>query len=245
MKPATKKVKCLVVDDEPLAIKLISSHIQQIDTLEIVATCKNAIQALDILRKEQIELIFLDIHMPQVTGLEFLRTLINPPKVILTTAYREFALEGYEFNVVDYLLKPISFERFLKSVNKFFERVEKTFVPSSSDFSPTDEEFIYIRDNKKVLKIYLKNILFIEAYGEYMKIHTPEKIYLSRETMHDLEERLSGRHFLRIHKSYIVSIPRIIAFSSFSVQVLNQELPLGRSYKDTVLETLNYIGKKD
>jgi len=239
METTKRKVRCLIVDDEPLAIKLITSHIQQIDNLEIVASCKNALLAIAILRDQQIDLMFLDIHMPQISGLDFLRTLTHPPKVILTTAYREYALEGFELDVFDYLLKPISFERFLKSVNKYFERMEKpiAFQPSSPLFS--DENFILIKDNKTIFKILLQDILFIEAFGEYMKINTAEKVHLSRETMHELEEKLPPAHFLRVHKSFLVNIKKITAFSAISVHLQNKELPVGRSYKDRVWEVLN------
>jgi DNA-binding LytR/AlgR family response regulator len=232
------KVRCLIVDDEPLAIKLISSHIQQIDTMEIVASCKNALQALEILRNEQIDLMFLDIHMPQISGLDFLRTLTHPPKVILTTAYREYALEGFELDVVDYLLKPIAFERFLKSVNKYFERIEKPVLFHRSTSPFPEENFILIKDNKTIFKIFLKDILYIEAYGEYMKIHTPEKVHISRETMHDLEGRLPHSHFLRVHKSFIVPVQKITAFSTYSVYIQKLEIPIGRSYKDAVSKVL-------
>ena len=238
MDTAKRKVRCLIVDDEPLAVKLISSHIQQIETMEIVATCKNALQALEILRNEQVDLMFLDIHMPQISGLDFLRTLTHPPKVILTTAYREYALEGFELDVVDYLLKPISFERFLKSVNKYFERMESpvSFHRSSDPFP--EENFILVKDNKTIFKIFLKDILYIEAFGEYMKIHTPEKVYLSRETMHQLEEKLPHMHFLRVHKSFIVPIQKITAFSAYSVYIQKLEIPIGRSFKDSVSKVL-------
>jgi DNA-binding LytR/AlgR family response regulator len=238
MDTTKKKIRCLVVDDEPLAIKLISSHIQQIEALEIMGSCKNALQALEILRKEQIDLMFLDIHMPQISGIDFLRTLTHPPKVILTTAYREYALDGFELDVVDYLLKPISFERFLKSVNKYFERMEKPVLFNSGTRPLPNEDFILIKDNKTIFKILLKDILYIEAFGEYMKIHTSDKIHLSRETMHEMVKKLPPAHFLRVHKSYIVPVRKITAFSAFSVHIQNQEIPIGRSYKDAVREVL-------
>ncbi|MCX6244267.1 MAG: LytTR family DNA-binding domain-containing protein [Bacteroidetes bacterium] len=238
MDTTKSKIRCLVVDDEPLAVKLISSHIQQIDAMEIVASCKNALQALDILRKEPVDLMFLDIHMPQISGLDFLRSLTHPPKVILTTAYREYALEGFELDVVDYLLKPISFERFLKSVNKYFERMERPLLFHAEARPFPEDDFIMIRDNKTHFKILLKDILYIEAFGEYMKIHTSGKVHLSRETMHEMEEKLPHAHFLRIHKSFLVPVQKITAFTAFSVYIQEQEIPVGRSYKDTVSKVL-------
>lgn len=238
MDTTKNKIFCLIVDDEPLAVKLISSHIQQIGTMEIVASCKNALQALEILRNEQVDLMFLDIRMPQINGLDFLRTLNHPPKVILTTAYREYALEGFELDVVDYLLKPITFERFIKSVNKYFERIEKPLLLHTTAMPVPAESFILVRDNKTNFKIFLNDILYIEAFGEYMKIHTPEKVHLSRETMHELEEKLPRMHFLRVHKSFIVPVQKITAFSTYSVYIQKLEIPVGRSYKDTVSKVL-------
>jgi len=206
-----------------------------------VASCKNALQALETLRNEQIDLMFLDIHMPQVSGLDFLRTLTHPPRVILTTAYREYALEGFELDVVDYLLKPISFERFLKSVNKYFERMEKPAFIHSNNLPLPEDNFILIKDNKTIYKIFVRDILFVEAFGEYMKIHTPEKVHLSRETMHELEKKLPHSHFLRVHKSFIVPVRKITAFSAFSVQIQSHEIPIGRSYKDAVREVLQVL----
>ncbi len=241
MDNAGRKTRCLVVDDEPLAIKLITNHIQQVEALEIVASCKNALQALEILRKEQVDLVFLDIRMPQISGLEFLRTLTHPPKVILTTAYREYALDGFELDVIDYLLKPISFERFLKSVNKYYERIETNAPHSLKGTTFSEGAHILVRDNKTNFRVLLNDILFIEAFGEYMKIHTFEKVHLSRESMHDLESRLPPGDFIRVHKSYIVPFRKITAYSTLSVFIGKQEIPIGRSYKNAVSEMLKGI----
>jgi len=233
--------RCIIVDDEPLAIKLIKSHVSKFDFIEVVAECKNAIQAIDILRKESVDLMFLDINMPKITGLEFLKSLPHPPYVIITTAYREHALEGFDLDVVDYLLKPISFERFIKAINKYCERQEKkTKIDTQEQSVISTKKFIYVQDGKTIHKIFLKNILYIEGYGEYVKIHTDQKTYLSRETMQEYEARLQNEHFIRTHKSFIVSISRISAFTLSTVIINGIEIPIGRTYKDSVMSFLNY-----
>jgi len=243
MEPQIPKIRCLIVDDEPLAIKLVKTHVEKISSLELVATCKNALQAMDLLRRQNVDLMFLDIEMPEITGLEFLKTISHPPKVIFTTAYRQYAAEGFDLDVIDYLLKPISFERFIRAINRYFERVEKeTRGTLPAGVIPHEERFIYIYDNKKTFKIYLRDILFIEGAGEYVKVHTTEKIFLSREPMHEMESKLPKGQFIRIHKSFIVSVSRITAFSAASIHIRNLELPIGRSYKDAVYKALSYRG---
>jgi len=236
--------RCIIVDDEPLAIKLIKSHVSKFDFIDVVAECKNAIQAMDVLRKENIDLMFLDINMPKITGLEFLKSIPHPPYVIITTAYREHAIEGFDLDVVDYLLKPISFERFIKAINKFCERQEKKSIIEAQDhIIPLAKRFIYVQDGKTIFKIFLKDILYFEGYGEYVKIHTDQKTFLSRETMHEYETKLQKDQFVRTHKSYIVSIPRINSFTFSSVIIKGIDIPIGRSYKDIVMEALEFSKK--
>ena len=238
------KTKCLIVDDEPLAIQLIESHAAKIENLEIVAKCSNAMEAFNVIREKRIDLIFMDIQMPQITGIDFLKTLKNPPKVIITTAYRQYALEGYELDVVDFLLKPISFERFLKAVTKFyhFKPDELSLNHNSNGDSNTDSSFIDVRENKKVLRIYLREISFIEGLNEYIGIHTDGKRIVTKCSLTKIENNLPSDRFIRIHKSFIVAIARIHSFSATSLEVDNKELPIGRSYKNLVMKTLNYTG---
>lgn len=233
--------RCIIVDDEPLAIKLIKSHVSKFDFIDVVAECKNAIQAMDILRKENVDLMFLDINMPKITGLEFLKSIPHPPYVIITTAYREHALEGFDLDVVDYLLKPISFERFIKAINKYCERQEKKNSSYNKEQNiQANKKFIYVQDGKTIYKIYLKDVLYLEGYGEYVKIHTSQKTYLSRETMHEYESKLYNDQFIRTHKSFIVSIPQINAFTSTTVIIKGVEIPVGRTFKDSLFSSLNF-----
>ncbi|MBW6536796.1 MAG: LytTR family DNA-binding domain-containing protein [Mariniphaga sp.] len=235
------KTNCLIVDDEPLARELMRSHIQKLDNFEIVAECSDAMKALEALRNHKVDLMFMDIQMPQITGIEFLKTLKHPPQVIITTAYREYALEGFELDVVDYLLKPITFKRFLKSVNKYF-LVSFDSFGSVENYSPANnnvEAFIYVKENKKVLKLHLNDILYIEGLSEYVKIHTPEKRIVTKTSMTSMEEKLQDNDFVRIHKSYIVSLRKIEAFTSSSIEIEGKELPIGRSFKNKVAQVLH------
>lgn len=238
------KTRCLIVDDEPLARELIRGHVEKLENFEIVAECSDAMKALNVLREKTIDLMFMDIQMPQITGIAFLKTLKHPPKVIITTAYREFALEGFELDVVDYLLKPITFERFLKSINKFYQtnQDEVQLVTGSNSERTVEESFIYIKENKKVVKVYLSEIRYIEGLSEYIQLFTDKRKIITKTSMSLMEEKLPKENFLRIHKSFIVSIPKIEAFTTNTIEIQGKELPIGRSYKNAVLSALNFAG---
>jgi len=238
------KTRCLIVDDEPLARELIRAHVEKLENFEIVDQCGDAMKALNVLREKQVDLIFMDIQMPQITGIDFLKTLKHPPKVIITTAYREYALEGFELDVVDYLLKPITFERFLKSVNKYYQitQDEVQVITNSAADRITDESFIYIRENKKVVKIHLSEIRYIEGLSEYVQIFTEKRKIITKTSMVQMEEKLPSDSFLRIHKSFIVSIGKIEAFTANTIEIQGKELPIGRSFKNGVLSALNFAG---
>ncbi len=238
------KTKCLIIDDEPLARDLMRSHISKLENFEIVGECGDAMKAMQVLRDQKVDLMFMDIQMPQITGIEFLKILKNPPKVIITTAYREYAIDSFELDVVDYLLKPITFERFLKSVNKYYQ-VSQEEIPVSapvSDVIQSDEAFIYVKENKRVIKVNLNEILYIEGLSEYVQIYTDRKKIITKTSMTSLEEKLPNDGFLRIHKSFIVSLSRIEAFTAHTIEVPGKELPIGRSYKNTVLDALQLNG---
>lgn len=238
------KTRCLIVDDEPLARELIKSYVAKLENFEIVAECSDAMKALNVLRAKTVDLIFMDIQMPQITGIEFLKTLKHAPKVIVTTAYREYALDGFELDVVDYLLKPITFERFLKSVNKFYQmnQDDVQLVGGQSGEKGTDEMFIYVKENKKVIKIYLSEIKYIEGLSEYVQIYTDKRKVIVKTSLTQMEEKLPSEQFLRIHKSYIISVNKIEAFTANTIEIQNKELPIGRSYKNVVLNLLNFSG---
>jgi DNA-binding LytR/AlgR family response regulator len=224
------KLKCLIVDDEVLAQDVIEKYISTIPTLKLVGKCDNAVEAISFLHNNPVDLLFLDLNMPELSGLEMLKTLTNPPKVILTTAYSEYALESYEYGVVDYLLKPIKLERFIKAVNKVVEQYSE---PTNSEDIPEDLQYhtIFVKEDQVTYQIDLNDILFIEAYGNYLKVHTPEKVYVTRDTMHDMESKLPEKMFMRVHKSFIISFSKIASISGNRVFINNREIPVGEIYK--------------
>ncbi len=200
-------------------------------------------KAMQELHDKKVDIMFIDIQMPQITGIEFLKILKNPPKIIITSAYREYALDSFELDVVDYLLKPITFERFLKAINKFYQLTQKeTDVKVSFSENQKEEPFIYVKEYKRVIKVNLGEILYIEGLSEYVQIYTDRKRFITKTSMTSLEEKLSSDRFLRIHKSFIVSLSRIEVFTTSTIEVPGKELPIGRNYKNSVLNSLNLNG---
>jgi DNA-binding LytR/AlgR family response regulator len=238
----TKKIKCLVVDDEPPAREILKQHIAGVEALELIGTCANAVEAISFLKDNPIDLMFLDIQMPQLMGTNFVRTLKSPPKVIFTTAFRKYALEGFELDAVDYLLKPISFERFLKGINKVlqinFASDQIISVPRENHKEPANS-FLYFRADRKMVKVFFNDILFIEALKDYIKIVTPSKTIITKYVLATLAELLPANEFLRIHKSFIIAITKIESFNADTIQIARHELPIGRLYKYEVSRILN------
>ncbi len=238
------KIRCAIVDDEPLALDVLENYIQKIDKLELVARVDNAVEAFNLLNKTQVDLLFLDIQMPRLTGLELLKNIFRPPKVIFTTAYREYALEGYELDVIDYLLKPISFERFLKAINKVYMLNGQMNPNLSMQGSKLMEEsytdaFIYLKADKKMVKVLLKDILYIESLKDYIRVKTSTKSVTAYQRISYMEEKLPEDRFMRIHRSYIVSKQKVEAYSTTHIELANKEVPIGRNYRSAVLKALN------
>lgn len=223
------KIKCIVVEDEPLAVKVLSDYISQIPFLELQGTFKDAILATEFLRHHQTDLIFLDIHLPKLKGMAFLKTLINPPSVIITTAYHQYAVEGFDLNVTDYLLKPFEFERFLVAVNKMNKaQAEKHQVNEKEEM----RDFIFLNAERKRIKILFSEIIYIESQREYIKIVTTKKEYVSKMSTHEIEDLLPTNLFKRIHRSYIISIYKIESYTSEMVEVNGVSIPIGRDYRN-------------
>jgi len=223
--------KCLLVDDEPLAIEVLEKHIEAVDQLQVVGTCRNAFQAMEFLQKKPVDLIFLDIHMPKLTGTSFVRTLQHPPKIIFTTAYKEHAIDAFELDAVDYLLKPISLERFLRAVNKL---TQTTFTHPEEMPVITEpvSGFIYFRSDRKMVKLFYDEILYIESIKDYIKIiREGNAPLLVKQSISATEELLPPHLFLRIHRSFIVSVKQITAFTNNDVEIQRVEIPIGRLYK--------------
>ena len=226
-------INCLVVDDEPIAREGIMEYIRQIDYLNPVAQCKSAAEAAGLLQKNKIDLVFLDIQMPKLTGIEFVKALADPPLIIFTTAYSEYALEGFELDVVDYLLKPISFQRFLKSV----EKAQNYMHARNRDLSIT-QDFFFIKCNGKIEKIVMADVIYIEAMANYVIIHTRQKKYITYLTFSGIEEQLPAHLFVRIHKSYLIAISAIQTIDGTEVITSTSRLPLSKNYRNDVLNRI-------
>ncbi|PLK43186.1 LytTR family DNA-binding domain-containing protein [Emticicia sp. TH156] len=221
---------CLIVEDEPLAAEILQDYISEVPFLQLIAVCPNAILATDVLHRHKIDLIFLDINLPRLKGIDFIKTLHSPPKVILTTAYHEYALEGYEHNVLDYLLKPIELSRFLKAVNKVSPN---SLLPPVS-VHQAEKKYRYFNVNKKNIKIYYDEILYIESQREYIKITTASHEILTKLALSEIEEELPKANFLRVHRSFLVAINKIEAFTATDVEIKGRQIPIGRGYKEEV-----------
>jgi DNA-binding LytR/AlgR family response regulator len=232
-------MKCMVVDDEPLARELLESYIAQVDGLSLVKSCGNAIEAFTTLQQKQIDLIFLDIQMPQVTGLDLLKSLKDKPKVILTTAYREYAFEAFDLDVIDYLLKPVTFDRFLRGISKIYELKQPLGSDLPSMVNSYDEAYIYLREDREMVKIFLKDILYIESLRDYVKVKTTQQQVITYQKISYLEQKLPESKFIRIHRSFIVAFDKVSSFTVNAVKVGNIEIPIGRNYKQQALKVLN------
>ena len=234
------KIKCVVVDDEPIAREYLSDYIKKMPQLELLAVYSKALDAYEKIESGEADLVFLDIQMPGMTGIDFIRTLQRKPAVILTTAYSEYALQGYELDVTDYLLKPIPFERFAKAVNKVIALIasrggkNKFALAEPVSDPPSSRDFIFVRSGYKSVKVNVPDILYVEGMKEYVVFYTKEKKYTKLDRMRNIENQLRNQGFIRIHKSYIVSVKNINAVFGNIVEVNGVELPVGRSYKEKV-----------
>ena len=240
--PLTKKIKCLVIDDEQPARDILQKHIEGVEALELAGSCNNAVEALSFLQSNTVDLLFLDIQMPHILGTNFIRTLKNPPKVIFTTAYRKYAVEGFELDAVDFLLKPIGFDRFLKAVNKIFQLNLQSNLPElekPENSKESAQPFLYFRSDRKMVKVLFNDILYIEGLRDYIRIFTTTKTIVTKHLLASLQEMLPADSFLRIHRSYIVSINKIDSYNADMIEIAKKELPIGRLYKHDVNKLLN------
>jgi len=228
---------CIIVEDEPIAAEVLEDYIRQVPFLKLKKICSDAIYAMEMLQNEPVDLIFLDIHLPKLKGLDFVKTLKHPPRIIITSAYQEYALQGYELNVVDYLLKPVEFSRFLTAVNKLKQQDNNKTnqpIPLAAD----DRAHLFFNVNKKHVKIYLDDILYIESLREYVKITTRDKAILTKIQLGEIEEMLATNNFLRVHRSFIVSKNKIESFSPSEIEINGTQIPVGRNYKELVMANL-------
>jgi two-component system, LytTR family, response regulator len=237
--PELEKIRCLIVDDEPPGREILRKYVEQLPMLELAGECANAIEAIRVLQMEDIGLVFLDIRMPQLNGNELLKVVKNPPPVIFTTAYPEYALEGYDLDVVDYLLKPIRFDRFVKAVNKLMQLNGHRSIESHATIGEEKKEsFVYFRSERKMIKVMLSDILYIESMKDYVKVFTVSGMLITKQSITSVEAMLPESKFVRVHRSYIVSIKKIKSFTNDLIGIERTEIPIGRIYKNQVMRAL-------
>jgi DNA-binding LytR/AlgR family response regulator len=225
------KIKCVVVDDEPMAREILGTYIAKTPNLDLIASCKSATEAILFLQENEVDVFFLDINMPEITGLSLAKIINQKAQIIFTTAYREYAIDGFNLNVVDYLLKPISFDRFLQAVQKV----------AQSEIIENNTDFMFVRSDRKMVKIDFNSVLYIESLSDYVKIFTSEKTIVIRETITSLEEKLPAKKFIRIHRSFIISRQNITSYTNEFIEINQKALPISRSYKESVLQKLGEV----
>ncbi|CAM1351609.1 LytR/AlgR family response regulator transcription factor [Tenacibaculum insulae] len=232
-------LRCVIVDDEPIAREIIATYIKRTPNLNLIKTCKNASEAIIFTQTNEVDLFFLDINMPEINGLSLAKIINKKSKIIFITAYRDYAVDGFNLNVVDYLLKPIAFDRFLQATQKIFDiQITKN---KEEIIKETTNDFMFVRADRKMIKINLNNILYIESLGDYLKIFTDDATIVTRETMSNLLSKLPINQFLRIHRSYIISIQKISSYTNEFIEVNKKAIPISRSYKESVLQKLAQV----
>nr|MBD3621697.1 response regulator transcription factor [Sunxiuqinia sp.] len=234
----TEIIRCILVDDEPVAREVLENHLAKIDTVQVMARCKSALEAFQVINSEKVDLIFLDINMPEISGLSFARSINKHIKVIFTTAYREYAVDGFDLQAVDYLLKPISYERLLQAINKYRDENAPAKNYEPVEIMPERSDYFFVRADRKMIKIDFAEIRFVESLSDYVKIHLTDKTVVTRETITNIEAKLPQKDFIRTHRSFIVSIRNIDSFTGESIEMGKKQIPISRSYKKEVLQKL-------
>jgi DNA-binding LytR/AlgR family response regulator len=226
----------IIVDDEPLALDILETYIEQIPDLNLIARCENALEAREVLKNQTVDLIFLDIQMPELTGIDFAKTLLNPPMIVFTTAFPNFAVEGFELNAIDYLLKPVSFDRFNKAIQKCMSKLEIKKSKSTIDQEENQQDYIFVKADKKLIKVKYADILYIEGLKDYVIIRTETGRVITLQTMKSLEDKMPEARFMRVHRSYIVNIEKITAINGNMIEVIEKnetkQIPVGKNYRD-------------
>ncbi len=236
----SKTIQCIIVDDEVIAREILENHLSKMEKISVVASCKNAIEAYGVLENNHIDLVFLDINMPEISGLQFAKSIPHYTKIIFTTAYREYAVEGFDLQAVDYLLKPISFDRFYQAIHKYFNETRlKKVAPSS--LVEEKQNFMFVRADRKMIKVNFNEIQYIESSGDYIKIVREKGNVVTRETISNIEAKLPPSTFLRTHRSYIISLAHVVSFTNEHIDLKNKAIPISRSFKSSVLNKLESL----
>ncbi len=233
-----KTIQCIIVDDEPVAREILESHLSKIEVVKVIGSCKNAVEAFNLLNRKKIDLVFLDISMPEISGLSLAKTINKEVKIIFSTAYREYAVDGFDLQAVDYLLKPISFERLLQAINKYSDENTPQLFAETNELVPEKSDYFFVRSDRRMIKICYSEILYIESLADYLKIHLTDKTVVTRETITNIEARLPKNEFIRTHRSYVVALGKIDSFTSELVEIGKKQIPVSRSYKNEVLDRL-------
>ena len=234
-------INCVIVDDEPVARNVLETFVAKIPNLELVKSCKNAMEAFEVANQQKIDIFFLDINMPDISGLSLAKSINQKAEIIFTTAYREYAVDGFNLQAVDYLLKPISFDRFLQSIHKYFEGVSFIDSEIKIEKSVLKNDFIFVRSDRKMIKINFDEIQYVESLSDYIKIHSVDKTITTRETISNIETKLPAKNFLRIHRSYIVNLKKMNSYTNEFVEIGKNAIPISRTYKENVLKKLTEI----
>lgn len=234
-------IQCLIVDDEPVAREILENLLSKISFVKIAGSCKSAIEAFNCINTNHVDLIFLDINMPEISGLSFAKSINKKIKIIFTTAYREYAVDGFDLQAVDYLLKPISFERLLQAINKYMNENTPVIYSEHKEITPEKSDYIYVRSDRKMIKINFCEIQYIESLSDYIKIHLTDKTILTRETISSIEAKLPQNDFIRVHRSFIVSLSKIESFTNETIEIGKKEIPISRSYKDEVMNKIKIL----
>ena len=234
-------INCVIVDDEPVARNVLETFVAKIPNLELVKSCKNAMEAFEVANQQKIDIFFLDINMPDISGLSLAKLINQKAKIIFTTAYREYAVDGFNLKAVDYLLKPISFDRFLQSIHKYFEGVSFIDSEIKIEKSVLKNDFIFVRSDRKMIKINFDEIQYVESLSDYIKIHSADKTITTRETIGNIETKLPAKNFLRIHRSYIVNLKKMNSYTNEFVEIGKNAIPISRTYNENVLKKLTEI----
>ena len=233
-----KKITCVIVDDEPIAREILESFIKKTPNLELIASCKNAVEALQVTQTDAIDLFFLDINMPEINGLSLAKIINKKSNIIFTTAYRDYAVDGFDLQVTDYLLKPIAFDRFLQAVQKI--STPNSFINTSKE-NETSKDFMFVRADRKMVKINFFDILYIESLGDYVKVFTNDSTIITRETISSFDDKLPKEQFLRVHRSFIIALNKIDSYTNEYIEIQKKAISISRSYKDTVLQKLAQV----
>lgn len=233
-----EKIACIIIDDEPTAREILAEHLSKIDGITIVGSCTGAKEAFNVINAHKVDLIFLDINMPEISGLSFARSINKDIKIIFTTAYREYAIDGFDLQAVDYLLKPISFERLFRAINSFYKIHFNNQEPQVKEKNEIQNDFMFVRSDRKMIRINFAEICYIESLNDYLKIHTLTNPIVIRETISNIEKELPESNFIRIHRSFIISLAALDSYTNEYLEVNGKALPISRSYKSSVLEKL-------